>query len=339
MSHYFCTFANMKYLYTIVLTFLCLQGWAWNGTPLRHCPWLKDGDTIAILSPGGFVEQQVVDDGARVLRSWGYVAVAAPNATARWHDFGGTIRQRTEDLLWALRNPKVKAIMPTRGGDGTPHLLCEIPLDTLKKYPKWIIGFSDITALLSAESCAGWQSIHGSMCEAIARYQGTDTVSTALRKMLRGEMPEYKVSRHKHNHLGIARGLLIGGNMSVYGGLSGSEYDFLRYIQEQDCILFIEDIGEAFTKVDRMLHLLELRGLLGKLKGIICGKFTKYTHPSLGFNDMYDMLHLYLKKYNIPVCYDFPVGHAHLQNFPMLVGAEVELNVSDSCTTLRFFPE
>ena len=85
-----------------------------------------------------------------------------------------------------------------------------------------------------------------------------------------------------------------------------------------------------------MLHLLKLRGKLGKLRGIICGKFTKYQHPSLGYDDMYAMLHQYLKDYDIPVCYDFPVGHAHLQNFPMLVGAEVELRVSDSGTTLEF---
>ena len=117
------------------------------GTPLRHLPWLCEGDTIAILSPGGYVGQNVVDGGSRTLRLWGYVPVAAPNATACWHDFGGTVRQRTDDLLWVLRNPSVKAIMPTRGGDGTPHVLCEIPLDTLRKYPKWIIGLSDITAL------------------------------------------------------------------------------------------------------------------------------------------------------------------------------------------------
>ena len=306
------------------------------GTPLRHLPWLCEGDTIAILSPGGYVGQNVVDGGLRTLRLWGYVPVAAPNATACWHDFGGTVRQRTDDLLWALRNPSVKAIMPTRGGDGTPHVLCEIPLDTLRKYPKWIIGFSDITALLSAEACAGWQSIHGSMCEAIARYDGTDTVSTALRNMLRGKMPHYSVKPHPLNKAGRARGMLIGGNMSVFGGLAGSPYDFINYVDSTDCVLFIEDIGESLTKVDRMLHLLKLRGKLGKLRGIICGKFTKYLHPSLGYDDMYAMLHQYLKDYDIPVCYDFPVGHAHLQNFPMLVGAEVELRVSDSGTTLEF---
>ena len=305
-------------------------------TPLKRLPWLQAGDTIAILSPGGSVQQKVVDGGANTLRLWGFTPVAAPNATKDWHGFGGTIEERTADLLWALRTPSIKAIMPTRGGDGTPHLLCEIPLDTLRRYPKWIIGFSDITALLSAEACAGYQSIHGSMCEAIARYNGTDTVSQAVLGMLTGRLPRYKVERHPLNQKGHARGMLIGGNISVYGGLAGSDYDFLQYIDKEDCILFIEDMGESFTRVDRMLHLLQVRGLLGKLKGIICGKFTKYTHPDIGYNDMYEMLHQYLQRYPIPVCYDFPVGHAHLQNFPMMVGATVELTVNDEGTELQF---
>jgi len=321
---------------SILITALCWSMATVAMTPLKRLPWLQKGDTIAILSPGGWVQQKVVDGGANTLRLWGFTPVAAANATKEWHGFGGTIEQRKEDLLWALRSPGIKAIMPTRGGDGTPHLLCEIPLDTLRRYPKWIIGFSDITALLSAEACAGYQSIHGSMCEAIARYNGTDTVSQAVLGMLTGRLPHYKVKPHPLNQRGRARGMLLGGNMSVYGGLAGSEYDFLKYIEKEDCILFIEDLGESIARVDRMLHLLELRGLLSRLKGIICGKFTKYTHPDIGYSDMYEMLHQYLQRYPIPVCYDFPVGHAHLQNFPMLVGSEVTFIVDDEGTELKF---
>ena len=321
---------------SILITALCWSMATVAMTPLKRLPWLQKGDTIAILSPGGWVQQKVVDGGANTLRLWGFTPIAAANATKEWHGFGGTIEQRKEDLLWALRSPGIKAIMPTRGGDGTPHLLCEIPLDTLRRYPKWIIGFSDITALLSAEACAGYQSIHGSMCEAIARYNGTDTVSQAVLGMLTGRLPHYKVKPHPLNQRGRARGMLLGGNMSVYGGLAGSEYDFLKYIEKEDCILFIEDLGESIARVDRMLHLLELRGLLSRLKGIICGKFTKYTHPDIGYSDMYEMLHQYLQRYPIPVCYDFPVGHAHLQNFPMLVGSEVTFIVDDEGTELKF---
>ncbi len=321
---------------SILITALCWSMATVAMTPLKRLPWLQKGDTIAILSPGGWVQQKVVDGGANTLRLWGFTPVAAANATKEWHGFGGTIEQRKEDLLWALRSPGIKAIMPTRGGDGTPHLLCEIPLDTLRRYPKWIIGFSDITALLSAEACAGYQSIHGSMCEAIARYNGTDTVSQAVLGMLTGRLPHYKVKPHPLNQRGRARGMLLGGNMSVYGGLAGSEYDFLKYIEKEDCILFIEDLGESIARVDRMLHLLELRGLLSRLKGIICGKFTKYTHPDIGYSDMYEMLHQYLQRYPIPVCYDFPVGHAHLKNFPMLVGSEVTFIVDDEGTELKF---
>ena len=324
----------MRKIFSFILFMVSVSTLA--GTPLRRLPWLRQGDTIAILSPGGSVRQDVVDGGVRTLRRWGFVPVVAPNATKDWHGYGGTIAERTADLLWALRNPRIKAIMPTRGGDGRSHVLRNLPLDTLRCYPKWLIGFSDITALLSAEACAGWQSVHGSMCEAIARYEGTDTVSRAVFGMLTGQLPHYIINPHIYNKVGSAKGILIGGNMSVYGGLAGSEYDFLHLIEQQDCILFFEDTGESMTKVDRMFHMLELRGLLNKVKGIICGKFTRYTQPDSGFEDMYEMLHEYLQHYEIPTCYDFPVGHAHLQNFPMLIGAEVEFSVTDSCTTLKF---
>ena len=191
----------------------------------------------------------------------------------------------------------------------------------------------DITALLSAEACAGNIGIHGSMCHAINTYEGNDTVSQVLRRMMTGDLPEYRVAPHPLNHSGKAEGILVGGNMSVLHGLAGSAFDPLKF---PDVILFLEDTGEGMTKVDRMLHNIEVRGLMSHVKGIIIGQFNSYKKVPNTFPDMNYMFHEYLRKYAIPVCYNFPVGHAHMRNFPMLVGSKATLEVTGEGVTLTF---
>jgi muramoyltetrapeptide carboxypeptidase len=148
-----------------------------------------------------------------------------------------------------------------------------------------------------------------------------------------GNMPVYQLQPHALNQQGRAEGILVGGNMSVLHGLAGSDYDPLML---PDIILFLEDTGEGISKVDRMLHNIELRGLMSHVRGIIIGQFTKYKHPDGGYEDMNDMFHEYLQRYDIPVCYDFPVGHSHLRNFPLPIGRHATLIVSDEGTTLEF---
>ena len=295
--------------------------------------FLHEGDTIAIISPSSATDTATINGGIRTLEKWGYHCVIGPNALNDYHGFAGTIDERLSDLLWALRNPSVNAIMCSRGGDGAAHLLARLSLDTLRQYPKPIIGFSDITALLCAEARAGVKGIHGSMCWALKTYEGNDTISQTLRRMLQGELPTYRVAPHPLNIKGRAEGIVVGGNLSVYNDLAGSEFDPLLL---DGIILFMEDTGEGMSKVDRMLHNIEVRGLLSHIRGIIVGQFNKYKHPENGFEDMYAMLHEYMKHYQIPVCFDFPVGHAHLRNFPLLTGAKATLEVTPEGTTLSY---
>ena len=295
--------------------------------------FLHEGDTIAIISPSSATDTATINGGIRTLEKWGYHCVIGPNALNDYHGFAGTIDERLSDLLWALRNPSVKAIMCSRGGDGAAHLLARLSLDTLRQYPKPIIGFSDITALLCAEARAGVKGIHGSMCWALKTYEGNDTISQTLRRMRQGELPTYRVAPHPLNIKGRAEGIVVGGNLSVYNDLAGSEFDPLLL---DGIILFMEDTGEGMSKVDRMLHNIEVRGLLSHIRGIIVGQFNKYKHPENGFEDMYAMLHEYMKHYQIPVCFDFPVGHAHLRNFPLLTGAKATLEVTPEGTTLSY---
>lgn len=296
---------------------------------------LKTGDTIAVISPSSIPDSATVAKGCATLRSWGYVPVVGAHALSSYHGFAGTADERATDLLCALRNPSIKAIICSRGGDGAVQVLQRIPLKEFRNHPKWIMGFSDVTALHSAEVAAGVMSIHCSMCDGIAMRGERDSVNMILRKLLQGELPTYQAPAHPLNQQGEATGILVGGNFSVFCGLAGSEYDFLNRADE-GLILFIEDTDESMTKVDRMLHQLEIRGVLSKLNGIIVGHFSKYKSPENGFADMYEMLHEYLQHYQIPICYDFPVGHHSGKNYPMVEGCKVNLKVGQDGTLIQF---
>ena len=327
---------SYKLIRCLLLGFLIVLRLGAEAQVLRPAT-LKAGDTIAIVSPSSTPDSMTVVKGCRTLREWGYVPVVGPHTLSKWHGFAGTADERAADLLWALRDSTVKAIMCSRGGDGAVQVLQRIPLEEFRNHPKWVMGFSDATALHSAEVSAGVMSIHCSMCDGISLRGERDSVNAILQRLLQGEYPRYQAPAHSLNQQGEAEGILVGGNLSVLCGLAGSDYDFLNRADE-GLILFIEDTGEGMSKVDRMLHQIEIRGILSKLKGIIVGHFSKYKCPENGFADMYDMLHEYLQHYDIPVCYDFPVGHHSGLNYPMVEGSRIVLSVGQDRTFIRTLP-
>jgi len=298
-------------------------------------PFLKAGDTIAVISPSSTPDTLTIVKGCDALKAWGFVPIVGPHALDNYHNFAGRADERASDLFWALRDSTVKAIMCSRGGDGAVQVLKRIPLSEFRRHPKWMMGFSDATALHSTEVSAGVMSIHSTMCNGISSQGKRDSVNAILRRLLLGELPSYQVLAHPLNQYGETEGILVGGNLSVFCGLAGSDYDFLKRADE-GLILFFEDTGESMSKIDRLLHQLEIRGILSRLKGIIVGHFSKYKSPENDFTDMYDMLHEYLQHLQIPVCYDFPVGHHSAYNYPLIEGCKVRLKVDSEGTSLIF---
>lgn len=302
---------------------------------------LKPGDTIAIISPASAPKAGVAEAGAKVLKQWGFNVILGNNVYRSHGMYAGTTVQRLDDLMAALRNPAVKAIMCTRGGYGSSLLLPQLPLDTLRRYPKWIIGYSDITSLHSAQVRAGNMSVHANMCGALKERGATDSLSLMLRDVLMGARPTYRVPAHRLNHPGSAQGILVGGNMAVFSNLSGSkDFDFLDrdFIEHRDVILFFEDVSESMPRVMSMLYQLKLKGALDRVKGIVVGRFTDYSKPSYGYADMNELLEEYLAAYDIPICYDFPASHDESWNYPLIEGCHVTLNVTADGTTLTFNP-
>ncbi len=306
--------------------------------PAKAPEFLKPGDKIAILSPSSVpTDLSIIDKGAEVLRGWGFNVVEGQYARTNYHTYAGTPEQRVEDIMWALRDPSIKAIVCSRGGYGSANCLNLLPLDSLKKYPKWIVGYSDITGYLSAQVRAGNMGIHGNMCGYLAKTGGTDQVSLWLRDMLMGKMPRYEVPGNSLNHPGKASGILIGGNMCVYGDIADTPYDFLdrSFIDGRDIILFIEEVEEPYSRIDRMFQHLILRGAMNKIKALVVGRFDG-CKPSRGYNSVYEFIDEYVKPYNIPICYDFPTGHDESWNYPLIEGCPVTLNVARETVTMEF---
>ena len=295
-------------------------------------PFLSPGDTVALLSPSYYTPMENVYAAERVLRNWGFVPVIGPNVGKQYRgNYGGTPQERLSDLRWALEDPSVKAIICNRGGYGTIRFVDMIPPEMMGSHPKWLVGFSDITTLHEIENVSGVMSIHGTMGSFLAKSDGVDPSSQLMRDLLTGTLPYYVVPPHKENIKGKASGVLVGGNLCTFTPILGSSADALR---GKDIILFIEEVEEDMSHIDRLVNMLVINGVFDRCKGVILGEFTD-CKANLGFDSVEQMICSYLKRYGIPVCCGFPGGHGDV-NLPLVMGSVVDMEVNGSGATLSF---
>ena len=284
---------------------------------------LQPGDAIAILSPASAIKNELIDSACATLRSWGFRPVVCAHSKGKWGSYSGTVEERLADIHDALADPSVRAILCARGGYGVVHLLEHFEPGLWSRDPKWVMGFSDISAFHAAVAMDGVASIHSPMCKHLTEHPD-DEASCSLRAILTGTMPDYTVDADPHNRKGEAEGQIYGGNIAVLSGLLSTKYNLLR----KDHILFIEDIDEEIYSIERMLYHLRLSGVLESTRALIVGQFTDYKHPSKDFDNMYDMVERMVADYSFPVAYNFPVGHVDY-NLPIVEGANARLTVGD----------
>lgn len=290
---------------------------------------LKKGDTIAIVSPASIIDPNLVERASATLSLLGYKVKVSPHALGKEGSYSGTATQRLDDLTDEFLDHNVRAILCSRGGYGCVHLLDALSRIDLTSDPKWLIGFSDVSALHALMASRGIVSIHGSMAKALALYPHATPYNDNLLRMLRGEKPGVSFSPHPHNHTGSATGRLLGGNLAVLQALISTPYDIFN-----DCILFIEDVAEPIYKVERILYQLLLAGRLQTLKGLIVGQFTLYE-ADRNFNDIYDMMSPVIANLDIPVAFNAPIGHIP-GNMPLLHGAVATLTVTSEKSDLKY---
>ena len=301
---------------------------------------LKKGDKIAVVSPAGSVEEGQILSTLELIKSKGYEPVLSPHCLGRFsfgYSYSGTEKQRIADLNWALNSDEVSAIWATRGGYGCQHLLGHLKLNYFKENPKWYIGYSDNTVIQSFLLKKGFASIHGQTLKTSSFGVSTESYEEIF-NIFSGKKPKYQVAPHPQNNHGSAEGVLVGGNLALVYALLGSSYS----VDFKDKILFIEDIGENFYSLDRMLISLDLAGVFRKIKGIIIGGMInmgneaenpdyEYSYDAMA----YEIIAERLKKYSFPKLFAFPNGHI-FDNVPLILGSEIKLNVSETEAKVEF---
>lgn len=292
---------------------------------------LEKGDKIAIISPASAIRSEYVDAACRIIKHWGFVPVVGKHCKGSCGTYSGTLEERLADIEEAMDDRDVRAILCSRGGYGTVHLLDRIVSLILSYSPRWIIGFSDISALHATMVSLGITSLHAPMAKQFATRGQRDECLQIMRRILTGELPTYTEPANALNRIGEAEGELVGGNMAVLCGLIGTDANILK----PDRILFIEDIGEAVYRIERMLYTLRLNGTLANLRGLIVGQFTEYDKPDRNGETMEQMISRMVAPYGYPVAFGFPIGHVD-RNLPMIEGATVRLSVTAQSTTLEF---
>lgn len=321
---------------------------------------LKPGDTVAIVAPAGPVDHKLLDLGVQRIKDHGYKVKMRDDIWDVEGYLAGTDERRGKELMEAFLDPEVDGIVTARGGYGVMRILDKLDYEQIRKHPKAVLGFSDITALHAAlNRKAGIVSFHGpGPASGLGTVKGpTDFTVKYLLQALEDDTAAENAIKvpdsaakdrlgvllgqfHKGYAINIpdtvakvdafgkgkARGRLTGGNLSLISAIEGTPYA----IDAKDAILLIEDVNEAPYRIDRMLRQLKLAGKLDQIKGAVLGQFTtEYVREDKLTEDAdYDtqgVLRQYFENAGIPVLVNFPVGH-HKQNCTLPLGGQVEID-------------
>jgi len=299
---------------------------------MKTPPSIKPGHKIRIVSPAGKVSEKHVFPAVEWLQKQGYTVELGKHVFASHFQFAGTDSERLDDLQTALDDPETAAIICSRGGYGTVRIIDKLNCTDFLKYPKWLVGFSDITILHVCMNNLGVATIHGTMACYFFDKDGLATENlNSLMQLLSGKKVQYSVKTEKANKPGKVSGELVGGNLSIISSLQGTKYEIDTFGK----ILFLEDIDEFLYHTDRMIHQLKLSGKLDNLAGLIIGDFTNMKDNESPFGKtVHEIVSEAVEEYNYPVCFGFPAGHDK-KNLALTFGLNWELEVLEQNAMLE----
>ena len=299
-------------------------------------PRLRPGDVVGLIEPASFSDDLLQLEGVKaVVAGMGLVPRLGRHVATRYGYLAGTDEQRAADINAMFGDSAVRAIFAVNGGWGSARLLPHLDWDRIRANPKLLIGFSDVTALhLAFAARAGFPTLHAPNA-ANGWYE--TSWDSFWRLAFAGEAPLFQPPetlgpdvegedgspRVATIRPGTARGLLIGGNLSVLATLVGTPWlpDF------EGAILFLEDVNEAEYRIDRMLNQLALAGVLGKVAGVIFGQCTRCASRLPGYIGFTvpQLLDQYIRPLGVPAFRGANIGHIADQ-LCLPVGAEVEMD-------------
>ncbi|WP_179318864.1 S66 peptidase family protein [Winogradskyella helgolandensis] len=298
-------------------------------------PYLKAGDTVAIVAPSGILKSREgeVQQAVALLKRWGLHAVVGKHVFSKSNHFAGTDAERCEDLQNAMDDPTISAIWCARGGYGTVRILDKLDYTEFKKHPKWVVGYSDITALHNQVHNEGFQSLHAIMCVSLTKDLNDikESVET-FKSAIFGNPENYTLKGSNYNRVGETSGELVGGNLTMLHTMLGSK----ESLDTSGKILFIEEIGEYKYHIDRMLQSLKRAGYFENLNGLVVGDMSKMRKNTTLWGTSVEQLILdALEDYDFPITFNMPAGHEK-DNRALVLGRKVELTVAKEQSTLKF---
>ena len=288
-------------------------------------PLLKSGDKVAIVATGRKVSASNIDPSRNIFTSWGMEVITSPNLYSNAHNYlAGSDAERRSDFQQMIDDPDIKAIVCARGGYGTTRIIDTLDFSSLYKNPKWIVGFSDVTALHLKLFKAGIKSIHGTMPLLFSSVESTASIES-LRKSLVGESDVITSTPNPLNKFGKATAQVMGGNLSLVADSIGTAND----PDTNGKILVLEEIDEYKYKIDRMLIHLKRSGKLDNLAGLVVGHMTDIKDPELPFGETIEEIFVSkIPKRNYPIAFNFPIGHEN-PNLAWVHGSVMALNVTE----------
>ncbi|GIZ16458.1 S66 peptidase family protein [Capnocytophaga catalasegens] len=291
--------------------------------------FLKENDSVGIISTARSISYQEILPAIEWLQSIGLQPVIGKTIGLSHHQFAGTDTERLADLQEMLDNPQINAIWCARGGYGTARLLDFIDFSHFLKNPKWILGYSDVTALHAHLSRLGIASTHCTMPINVAKNTKESLLS--LKNFLFGSSNQYQWENsqtfYENCHI---EGEIIGGNLSIIYSLLGSKSS----ICSEGKILFIEDLDEYLYHIDRMILNLKRNGVLSRLKALLVGNFSQMHDNNIPFGKSVEEIILeHCQEYNYPIIFNVPTGHID-DNRPLVFGKKVELFIKNNVSTL-----
>jgi len=284
---------------------------------------LRAGDAVALVTPAGPVAEARVQAAVRELTAWGLKPRIYPHALDAEHYLAGSDANRAADLNDALADPDIRAVLCNRGGYGVQRIIEHLDYDAVRRDPKLVVGFSDITALHAALwSRAGLVTVHGPVA---AQLERGGLFASTLKHALMSTEPMVVLADQTEPTFsvrtsGVAKGTLLGGNLSILSTCVGTP--FMPNLE--GAILLIEDVGELAYRVDRLLTHLGNCGILKQLAGIAIGQFSE---PGNGNNAIRppEVLMERLGGLGIPVLGGLSIGHGD-RNHAVALGSHAILD-------------
>lgn len=291
-------------------------------------PFLKSGDRVIILASARKISKQELSDTISLLESKGLKVCLGESINAEENQFAGSDELRAKDLQKAIDDKQIKAIFFARGGYGSVRIIDKVDFSPLENNPKWLIGYSDVTAILNhvyfKHSVA---SLHAIMPINIKKEIFDSSAIESMLNLLFGKEFSFTTPCDFVQKDCKVKGKIIGGNLSVLYSLLGSE----SFGETEDLILLIEDLDEYLYHIDRMMQALKRAGKLKNLKALLVGAMTQMHDNTIPFGKTtYQIIEEAVKQYDYPKIFGASIGHIEERNNAVIIGGEMEIKVKEN---------